>query len=189
MTELWPWVCGHNFLADPVVNVFHTINSWLCNTWVLEGPTLRRGTFIWKSSSFLPRRAGSSCGSMPRSQSAQVSRTATIILKQTHSQSACISHIAANQQLSTNYSQSACISCTAANQQLCMYSQSACISHIAANQQLSSYSQSACISCTAANQQLFIYSQSAWSFVILLWISDNLCYIQMAGFLWVAFTL
>ena len=53
------------------------------STCVLEGPTFLLGTFIWKpsSGSFFPFRAGSSCGSTPRSQSAQVSRTDTIILE------------------------------------------------------------------------------------------------------------
>ena len=59
----------------------HAINNHLY-TWVLDGPTLRRGTLMWKlSSSFFPLNAGSSCGSTPRIQSAHVSRTDTIILE------------------------------------------------------------------------------------------------------------
>ena len=61
----------------------HLIGDGDWSTCVLEGPTFLLGTFIWKpsSGSFFPLRAGSSCGSTPRSQSAQVSRTDTIILE------------------------------------------------------------------------------------------------------------
>jgi hypothetical protein len=74
---------SENAEVEDVISLMLQCKGYIL-TCVLEGPTFLLGTRIWYPSlgSFWPLRAGSSWGSTPLNQSAHVSRTDVMILKQ-----------------------------------------------------------------------------------------------------------